>query len=671
MAAESNETLAELRQRFAPASGQLEPDVAAELQSIMRMHQLSVQDLYFKWESYGIKMGMDDFKASIDTLRAFKQTLQDDLERSARSHPAVKSERRSAPTPRVAKSGGDVFGMLDGLTTPGPGRGARPGPKKTPASRARVGVGVGAEPPSSSPMKVEDHLNAMGAIPPSSFADRANPGEVLEVFNEKLDPAEPPIAPFPEPRIKLTATSDQRKLAYKGLAMKLSEASEILDDRIDDFTALVAQHHKLDDSAFGNPASQGTTEIVAVGRIASDSPEGKLNAASLVLETSRATGNGLRVPLNLSRLPTYHFFPGQMVALRGVNSSGRDFTVHQILQVPPLPCAASPPDVLASHLERLRGGPDVMDDDDAPPPAPLTLLFASGPYTADDNLDFEPLHALCSDAADQLVDVLVLAGPFLDAEHPLLASGDFDLPPDAVHDPDTATMATVFRHLVAPALQRVAAANPAATILLVPSVRDLVDKHVAWPQDVFPRKELGLPRSARVVGNPMTLNINEMVLGVSAQDALWELRHEELVGGGVGGADALTRVSRYLIEQRHYFPLFPPTDRRKLPKTGVAAEIGGGGVPPGAMLDVSYLKLGEMVNVRPDVLVVPSALPPFAKVVDSVLVINPGYLSKRKAAGTYAKMTLYPPSQEALAKVEEGMVAHRIFDRARVEITRI
>lgn len=32
------------------------------------------------------------------------------------------------------------------------------------------------------------------------------------------------------------------------------------------------------------------------------------------------------------------------------------------------------------------------------------------------------------------------------------------------------------------------------------------------------------------------------------------------------------------------------------------------------MVDVSYLKLGEMVNVRPDVLVVPSALPPFAKV---------------------------------------------------------
>lgn len=53
--------------------------------------------------------------------------------------------------------------------------------------------------------------------------------------------------------------------------------------------------------------------------------------------------------------------------------------------------------------------------------------------------------------------------------------------------------------------------------------------------------------------------------------------------------------------------------------------------------------------------------------VESVLVINPGYLSKRRGAGTYAKMTLYPPS---LTEVN-GMVPHRVFERARVEIIKI
>lgn len=433
--------------------------------------------------------------------------------------------------------------------------------------------------------------------------------------------------------------SDLKKLAYRPLAMKLSEASETLDDRIDEFIGEVAQHHSLDDSAFGNAASQGTTEIIAVGRIASDSPEGRLNAASLVLETSRRTGGGLRVPLNLARLRSYQFFPGQIVALRGINSSGREFTVHEVLDIPLLPNAASEPDVLSAHRERLRGGPDAMDSD--ADPAPLTVLFASGPYTADDNLDFEPLHALCSEAADACVDALVLAGPFIDIEHPLIASGDFDLPGDAAYDSDTATMSTVFRYLVSPALNRLAAANPHVTILLVPSVRDVVDNHVSWPQDALPRRELGLPKTARVVGNPMTLSINEMVLGISSQDALWELRHEELAvaaaapaAGRPAGGDALARACRYLLEQRHFFPLFPPTDRRRLPRTGTAE-----GVPPGAMLDVGYLKLGEMTNVRPDVIVVPSALPPFVKVCFFSLVSL--YISQRRR-----QLTITPGCRE-------------------------
>ena len=389
--------------------------------------------------------------------------------------------------------------------------------------------------------------------------------------------------------------------------MKLSEASEILDERIEEFTDLVMEHHKLDPSAFGSAASQSTTEIVAVGRIASDSAEGKLNAASLVLETSRRMGGGLRVPLDVGRLKGYGFFPGQIVAMRGSNASGQAFTVDELLDIPLLPNAASTPATLQAHREKLSGGPDSMFDGD---PIPLNIMYASGPYTADDNLDFEPLHALCSRAADTYADALVLTGPFIDVDHPLIATGDFDLPDEADVDPNTATMNTVFKYMISPALNRLVASNPHVTILLVPSVRDVIDKHVSWPQDAFPRRELGLPKTAaKIIGNPMTLSMNEVVMGISSQDALYHLRHEEMAGGRIADPNVLSRVARYLIEQRHFFPVFPPTDRGKLPKTGTEE-----GIPLGAMLDVSYLKLGEILKVRPDVLVVPSALPPFAKV---------------------------------------------------------
>lgn len=391
------------------------------------------------------------------------------------------------------------------------------------------------------------------------------------------------------------------------MSMKLSETSEILDDRIDDFLNLVREHHKLDDDAFGSAATQSTTEVVAVGRIASDSLEGKLNAASLVLETSRRTGGGLRIPLSMERIKSYQFFPGQIVALRGSNTSGHDFTVTEILNIPLLPNAASATDAMSAHRQKLLGDPDAMDTDSAP--VPLNIMYASGPYTADDNLDFEPLHQLCTVAADTYADAVVLTGPFIDVDHPLIASGDFDLPEEATIDPDTATMATVFKYMISPALTRLVTANPTVTILLVPSARDVIEKHVSWPQDSFPRKELGLPKTVKIVGNPMTLSINELVLGISSQDVLWELKGEEVVSRPAPTTDLLARLSRYLIEQRHYFPLFPPMDRSRYPKTGTVEAV-----PVGAMLDVGYLKLGEMVGVRPDILVVPSALPPFAKV---------------------------------------------------------
>ncbi|KAG5947006.1 hypothetical protein E4U59_002399 [Claviceps monticola] len=653
----------DIQTRFSPHKP-LEQDVLYEIRSILRLHDLSVDDLFFKWDAYCIRMDLDAQSAlSLPNIRNLKHSIQDELEKSHRAT-QVRGERRVNAAPRGV-SGGDVFGMLDGLVPSTPALASRAANR---GSGSELKKKMGGLKVNSSPAGMSDQLKAMNGLPSSSFADRANPGDVVEALNGHLAAAAAPVAPFSEPRIKLTAASDQKKMAYKPLAMKLSEASEVLDDRIDEFMTIVQDYHQLDDSAFGSAASQTTTEVVAVGRIASDSMEGRLNAASLVLETSRRTGMGVRVPLKMDNIRSWSFFPGQIAAFKGINTTGSEFVVHEILQVPLLPNAASTPSALAAHRERLRGGPDVMDSDENP--APLNILFAAGPYTADDNLDYEPLHALCSKAADTYADALVLTGPFIDINHPLIATGDFDLPEEAATiDLDTATMSTVFRYLFAAALTRACASNPHLTVILVPSTRDILTKHVSWPQDSLSRKELGLPKSAKIVSNPMTLSMNEMLIGLSSQDILYELRSEELsrvtsapMSAGGPGGDLMGRLCRYLIEQRHYFPLFPPTDRARLPRTGTEQ-----GVATGAVVDVAYMRLGEMVNVRPDVMVVPSSLPPFAKVVESVLTINPGSLSRRKGAGTYARMTLHAPS----AAISEDMVSHRIFDRARVEIVRI
>lgn len=446
------------------------------------------------------------------------------------------------------------------------------------------------------------------------------------------------------------------------MAMKCSESSEILDDMIDEYMFLIQDHYKLEDTAFGSAASESIQEIVAIGRIATDALDGKLNSSSLVLETSRRMGAGLRIPLKVESLRNFQFFPGQIVALKGKNSSGENFIVSEILEPPLLPSASSSLATLRQHHLKLEDASASLNPESSS--IPLNIIVGAGPYTSDENLNFGPLQALCNEAANSLADGLILLGPFLDVRHQMIASGDIDFSGEELFDTEIVTMAELFRHFVTPKLNQIFKTNPHITVILVPSVRDAISNHVSWPQEPFPRKDLGLSKSIKFVGNPMILSLNEIMFGISSQDILTELRISEVVGETPKDASLFTRLSKYLIEQRSFFPIFPPIDKENLSESETLNEV-----PIGAMLDTGYLKLGEMTNVRPDILILPSALPPCSKVVENVIVINPGYLSK-KNAGTYAKIAI-GPAKLNINGDDTSMIAHRVYERARVEILKI
>jgi DNA polymerase alpha subunit B len=391
------------------------------------------------------------------------------------------------------------------------------------------------------------------------------------------------------------------------MAMKLSEASELLDERIEEFVAIIQEHHKLDDSDLGDPTRSSQSEIVAVGRIASDMQDGKLNTASLVLESGRRRGNGVRVPLKVDKLQSYDFFPGKIVALRGTNASGDFFTVNEILDIPPLMHGASTPADLDAFNSRL--------EDDAGNERPLTILIASGPYTTEDTLDFSPLHTLCKKAEELRADSLILSGPFLDIEHELVRNGDFDLPSDGANQ---ANLNDVFRYHITTPLHKLAKALPSITILLVPSLRDEVSKHAAWPQDRLVKKDLQLPRQVSVLTNPISISLNEIMLGASSLDVLDQLRATSV---NTGKGDFLARLVQNVLGQRHYFPVFPAVDRHNLDggKENTDPDAMDLDVKTiGASLDVSYLKLGEL-STGLDILTLPSVLKPFVKVSRSLL----------------------------------------------------
>lgn len=96
-----------------PGLTKLPPDILGELQSIIRLHSISSQELFYKWESYSIKMGSEETKLDLATVRAFKKDVQESLERETRGKVNMRSadKRGIHATPRVAAGNEDVFGM--------------------------------------------------------------------------------------------------------------------------------------------------------------------------------------------------------------------------------------------------------------------------------------------------------------------------------------------------------------------------------------------------------------------------------------------------------------------------------------------------------------------------------------------------------------------------------
>ncbi|KAF2825761.1 DNA polymerase alpha, subunit B [Ophiobolus disseminans] len=689
-----DDSTTELTERFerycATKDDEFPSDILNELQSMLRLYSISPEELDFKWQAYNMKMGGEENKMDLKTARDFKKTIQDALERESRGKAQQRNDgKRAQPTPRA--KGGDMYDMLEGLVpnTPRPSglNGVNGSTVKRKADfRTPIGKANKAH-EMSSPGAASTPKGETTGAPAFDFTSRQNANDITEQFMQgDIAIPEPPSEEPKEPRIKLKANTDMSKFSYRTMAMKLSEASEVLDDRIDEFRELIREHMNLEESVFGNPNFQSPSEIVAVGRIASDASEGKLNTAALVLEGSRRYGSGRRITLNVDGLINYNFFPGQIVALRGTNASGDAFVVSEILSLPLLNQPATKPNELDAINARYLDTPDADPDN----LRPLTILIASGPYTTDQTLDFSPLHTLLDNAAASYADSIILIGPFLDAEHPLIRSGDFDPPPNA--SPDQATLTDLFRHHISSALQSFSKRLPTCNVILVPSLRDAHHHHAAFPQDKFIKKELGLGAAGKMVQcvtNPMTLSMNEMTVGMSSIDILDMLRREELVSEKARMINLYERCARNVLEQRSFLPLFPPIAREKIVPlpVGVKADVYKNGeageavveeeegpspfLPLGTMLDTSYLKLGEMLNVRPDILVTPSVLQGTVKVVESVLVINPGTLAKRRAAGTYARVIVQPAVVTDEEREKGFAVAHKLWERTRVDIVKI
>jgi len=380
---------------------------------------------------------------------------------------------------------------------------------------------------------------------------------------------------------------------YKYMFQKLQDKADILNDMISTLADQIKQKFSLSD--FENIWTQTQEDITLAGRVCCDSV-GRINSKSVVLEGSRETSAGQRLPLDLTELKNYSLFPGQIVSMTAKNSTGSCIVPSSIHSGARLP-----------FYSGCKKNCTVNED-------PFTVYVTCGPYATCDNdiLSYTPLDDLCSAIKTEAPDVVIMLGPFVDSKQPLIEKGEID---DSFDDLFIHCQSTI----------ELAVENLPTEVIFVPSQRDVFHDSV-YPQPPFETSS-ETKSKIKMMSDPCTLMVNDVCFGITSTDILFHLGAEEVSSFNVR-SDRLGRLANHLLLQQCYYPLHPSSE-----------EVN---------LDYERFENHGFMPVTPDVLVVPSDLRYFIKDIEGCLCVNPGRLVKGQTGGSYMKM-LVKPTQTANA----------------------
>lgn len=376
---------------------------------------------------------------------------------------------------------------------------------------------------------------------------------------------------------------------------------------------------------WGNPGVRTpAAPITVIGRIVPEPMEAtggrdtpspgtltRLTEKTCILECSRQMGSGCRIPLELEAKSEFAFFPGQIVALEGVNTDGRTF--HVMRQFSPRLGRSLPVKEVG-----VRAGAGLTTLSSAMPPAPpgkgdFSILLAAGPFTVEptgDRLDMSSFERLLNFCYERRPKVLTLMGPFLDGESEALIGGKVT----AMGLPEQ-----IMQREFMGRLRILTSRLPALRVLLVPSPRDLL-ADPQFPQPTYPGHIVPptLEGSVLLLPNPVMIAVEGVRISLCSTDVLLPLGMVEYHRAGEG--DRLHHLCAYLHQQASVYPLQPAL-------VGVNLEMGA--------LEQLEWPGGEY----PDVHVTTSQLRCFARQLDPTLYVNPGQFCRKQAVGTAALLS--------------------------------
>ncbi|XP_069750264.1 DNA polymerase alpha subunit B isoform X2 [Narcine bancroftii] len=435
--------------------------------------------------------------------------------------------------------------------------------------------------------------------PSQKYSSRTNRGEVVTSFGTVKGSTWRGMGGRSASVQLLTAPEDSITKRFKYMFQKIFDIREVLNSRIEDLTPSLTSHHHIEE--FRPVAMPSQEPVTFLGQIGCDS-NGKLNAKSMILQGDLEHSSGMQVALDLSELKEYSLFPGQVLALNGINSTGRRIVVSQIYEAVSLPFYSP---------ER-----ELEEEDDLEGAEPQMVLVACGPYTTSDSITYDPMMDLIDVINKDQPDVCILLGPFVDSKHEQIENCQL-----------TVTFQEVFKQCMKGIVEGTRSSG--SHLVFVPSLRD-VHHDFVYPQPPFHCFEPTKDDKGRVhfVSDPCTLNINGVVFGVTSTDVLLHMSAEE-INSSPGGSDRFTRIVKHILTQRSYYPLYPPAEEMNV--------------------DYECFQLYAQLPVTPDILIMPSELRYFVKEVLGCVCTNPGRLTKGHVGGTFGRLLV---QEQKSGKVE-------------------
>eukprot|EP00002_Diphylleia_rotans_P002708 TRINITY_DN11723_c0_g1_i1.p1 TRINITY_DN11723_c0_g1~~TRINITY_DN11723_c0_g1_i1.p1 ORF type:complete len:390 (-),score=63.88 TRINITY_DN11723_c0_g1_i1:72-1241(-) len=346
--------------------------------------------------------------------------------------------------------------------------------------------------------------------------------------------------------------------------------------------------------------------------------EDNLTETNAYIEGLSSAGKFTTIKLNLSDVHDYCICPGQIVVIKGTNPSGSTIYVKEVL-----PIHEAVQDV---SLATAKG---------------WSVFVGAGPLVFADGKDMSNLNRMIQMSIEKKPDVLLLIGPLYDI-HGSSAIENMHRIPNILPEHLSKTLMMAQRSLQQNGIR----------FVYVPSPKD--PHFYCFPQPPLQ----GMSAEDGFVSNPCTLKIDNVVFGLTSVDSISQLSSSVLTRSREQ-TDRVTRLWETLLEQKSFYPLYPSP----LPKPTPAN-------PKTHRLPLSFLKDHAedhpdplSFHQMPQLLIIPSDLRSFAKVVRGVLCINPGRLVRFNQSGTFASITFSP--------THSNETTSTIMDKIRVDIVNL